>query len=241
MKSLLRTLLDDKDPFPWHKHLRWAGMQVLRSCYQKAEAQLWKFRGGYKCIDCGGVGTRFKRAQYTGYVNGKRMLLEHTGLEFPFGKTLCPHCLYNRIEAYWTHAIRIAPSKFGDPEYPCTEDMGECIPSKSDGIYKGTCHWYGPHDEVTEGIRTFRNKLAEQYLGGSVIIGGNWWNGHDACLKAIKVLLTESGASETGFVVNSTFSMRDDGVILMKRGLYSDGRILGDPQPVTEVVQRKKK
>jgi hypothetical protein len=239
MKKLIAALRR-KDGYPWYKHVKWWYCDKSRDLSLKAEALLVNHRGGYKCVDCGGTDTRFKHTSYHGLVNGKQMMIDYSDYYLPFGKTLCPHCLYDRIAKYWDEAERLQPEP--ENEY----GGGGYVSRTSGGVYEGECKWFGPSPLVAEGIRNWSNPVSEKIFGKSMVIfGGSWWNGHAASLPAIKILLTETGRSETGRMVNSKMSV--DGVsamglhITLHSTQYTDGRVTGDPQPVTEVVQGRRK
>lgn len=214
----------------WYKRLKWWAQDKLRNVKCRTEALVWRWQGnGYECIDCGGTDTRFKAGHYKGVVNGKPMLLEYSNYNLPFGKTLCPHCLCSRITQYWSSAATLLP-----------DDTGYVF-NTSDGIYNGTCTWYGPDLMVTEGIRQSDNPAAMHHFPGAIVmIGGNWWNGHPASLSAITELLTTSGSLQTSFVVGSKFQTDDAGSLYLTNGQYSDGRIRGDAQAVTDVVKGRR-
>jgi hypothetical protein len=239
MKSLLEALRKNKE-YPWYKRVKWWYGDTSRELKLKLEARLVNHRGGYKCVDCGGTDTRFKNAEYQGMVLGKRMMLDFSCYHLPFSKTLCPHCLYDRIARYWDEAPRLVPEicdEFGGSRY---------ISNTSGGVYEGDCDWFGPRLLVAEGIRGYDNPVAQKIFGKSMVIfGGGYWNGHAASLMAIKILLKETGKSETGRMVNSKMSvegMSAAGIhIRLHSTQYTDGRITGDSQPVTEVVQGRRK
>jgi len=237
MTSLIKALRTNNQ-YPWYKRVKWWYGDTSRDLMLKAEAKLVNYRGGYKCVDCGGTDTRFKNASYHGMVNGKTMMIDYSDYRLPFGKTLCPHCLCDRIAKYWDEAARLQP----DPD----NEYGGYVSNTSGGVYEGKCEWFGPSPLVAEGIRNWSNPVSERIFGKSIVIfGGSWWNGHPASLPAIKVLLTETGRSETGIMVNSKMSVEGvsaSGIhIRLHSTQYTDRRVTGDPQSVTEVVQGRRK
>lgn len=230
--------------YPRYKYVVWGAKDNWRNVKRKTEAAVVKMQGGYKCVDCGATGIRFKNAHYEGDVNGKRMLLEYTGgHRHPIGKTLCPHCLADRITAYWADKPPLKPSVFGDPDYGWTEDHGPYLSNTSGGVFYDKCYWFDEERLVVEGIRNWSNPSCEKFFDTSmVIIGGGYWNGHNASLEAITTLLRKTGVAKTSFLVNSKMSvegMSAQGLhIRMHSTQYSDGCVQGDPQPVTEIIQK---
>lgn len=229
---------------PRYKYVKWAATDWYRKTKRRIEARVVEWQGGYKCVDCGATGIRFKSGQYEGDVNGKRMMVEYTGNhQHPIGKTLCPHCLFDRIEEYWWDKPPLAPSVFGDEDYGFTEDNGSYLSNTSGGVYPGTCHWYGDEHYVAEGIRSWDNPGAKKYFGNAMVIfGGGYWNGHAASLHALQQLLTTTGVLKTNRLINSKMSV--EGVsaaglhIRMHSTQYFDGCVAGDAQPVTEIKQK---
>jgi len=230
--------------YPRYKYVSWTAHDVWRKTKLRTEAQLVKWQGGYKCVDCGTTDIRFKVCEYEGDVNGKRMMLNYTGsYYFPLGKSICPHCLADRIAAYWGSKPLIKAAVFGDEDYGFTEDHGPYVFNTSGGVFEDTCDWFDDKRLVVGGIRNWSNPESEKYFSeGMVIIGGGWWNGFNASLEAISTLLRQTGKAKTSFLVSSKMSV--EGVsaqglmIRMHSTQYSDQRVQGDAQPVTEIKQR---
>lgn len=197
--------------FPFYKYTKWYIQGTISNIKSGVEHMLWKYNGGYKCIDCGNV-TRYKTPQYEGYIYGRRMLLSNS-IRYGFGKTLCPHCLANRIELYFRHA-------------PMTY-KGSLL-GAGPGTKNGTCDFSkqkGPVVDVIFGIGNSDN-LAKK-LKIDVRFGAEWWNGFNVGLPAIRKLLLEDGIATTGILV------LQDGKISNK-----EGRVIGKPQPVSEIGKK---
>ena len=243
MKNLIKKLWV-RNGTPLHKSVKWAIQDWYVRSKRDVETRLVKWQGGYKCVDCGTTNTRFNSGQYEGTVNGKRMMLEYTGQhQHPIGKTLCPHCLFDRIEQYWWDQPPLAPSIFGDADYAFTKDEGPYLSNASGGVYPGKCHWYGDGLYVAQGIRNWDNPGAKKYFGnGMVIFGGEYWNGHSTSLHAIQQLLTKTGVLKTNRLVNSKMTVEGASAmglhIHMHSTQYTDGRATGDAQPVIEIKQK---
>lgn len=214
--------------YPWYKRLNWWYCDTTRHLKLRSEALLRKLQGGYECTDCGTL-CYFKDPQYSGTVNGKGMMIEAMGLRSPFGKTVCPHCLYDRIEQYWVLAEILEADE-------------DSYINTSSGIYQGECYWFGTQELVCEGIRNWRNSTASQLGLNCVVFGGQWWNGHAASIGAVKELLTKTGKTSTGVMVNvkgrvsgaSSMGIHFD----MSSCQYTDGRVTGDRQCVSDIIQR---
>jgi hypothetical protein len=243
MKNLIKKVWI-RNGTPLHKSVKWAVQDQYSKLEREVEIRLVKWQGGYKCVDCGTTDTRFKSGLYEGNVNGKRMMVQYTGGYYhSIGKTLCPHCLFDRIEQYWWDQPPLAPSVFGDANYAFTKDEGPYLSNTSSGVYPGKCRWYGNDLYVAEGIRDWDNPSAKKYFGkATVMFGGEYWNGHATSLHALQQLLTKTGVLKTSRLVNSKMTVEGASAmgvhIRMHSTQYTDGRVTGDAQPVTEIIQK---
>lgn len=196
--------------YPWYQRLDWWVSDLWRKTKLRAEHALWTINGGYTCMDCA-TATRFKRPMYEGDIYGTRMMLEYTNHNMPFGYSLCPHCLFDRISTYWTKAPRLTEFDFN---------------ANSRAITVQRCDFTGATIGTIDGIRAWDNQLAKDLGLDSVIIGGRWWNGHHASLQAIEILLKETGQAHTSMIRFANGATE-----------YIDGMVSGPAQPVTEITQ----
>ena len=217
---------------------KWWFQTKVRETRLNAEATLWKFRGGYVCVGCGTL-TRFKNPEYTGVVNGRRLMLGNSGTKIPFGKSECPHCIMRKVDAYF--------------------DQSEVITKPFNGktdVHDDGMVWIRQCDFLKEELPTvtgIRGSWAQFHPDESrpksdlfLIIGAEWWNGFNASREAIRICLTETGVAKTPilcFAGKTKTGNRKDIINALEAGqyLYKDGALQLAAQNVSEIKDGKLK
>jgi hypothetical protein len=197
-------------------NLKWRVEHFFRNVKLRAEAKLHKHQGGFKCACCGAL-TRFKNPEYSGFVNGRRMILQNSNYKIPFGKSLCPQCLMDKIDDYFDAAEVVTR------EYDGQKDVHD------DGVvWLRECDFMKRVLPCVTGIRGSWQKFDKENKPPPtdlfLIIGAEWWNGFHVSREALRILLTDSGVAKT-----SVINYMDNKVF------YKEGSLALLPQRVTEI------
>lgn len=165
---------------------RWWCLDKKRTIENKIDAGFYAWRGGYKCTSCGRI-IPLPGTEYSGEVNGRRMMLSYYG-----PGPLCSVCLFGKISSYFGFAPVAGPREYVDEFSHITR-----IP----------CDWYPEKDRSIKGVMKYKNPSAEM-LNLDIRIGSNYWNGFHASLCALRSLLLVDGVYTTSFLStekNETF------------------------------------
>ncbi len=138
---------------------KWAIKDGARDAQKMVRRWQYRLNGGYKCSCCDA-----KIPIFYDYilcdVEGKRMMIQNYSIE---GRIFCSTCLLSKIEAYMMFS--------------------------ADSDTDKKCDWYPERNERTISIIFgFEDEVA-QNLGLDIRFGGQWWNGHHACLYAFQKAL----------------------------------------------------
>lgn len=151
---------------PIHKRIKWWLIDTKNALKRAYNRFKYKVNGGYACSCCGALLPVYYDS-IESKSNGISIMISNSSN----GKLFCPKCLSEKIETYFKMA-------------PGIDSAGHMISTSC------MCNWNPKEAEITiPWIMEHESDLAKS-LGLDIRFGGNWWNGHHACLLTFREALT---------------------------------------------------